>query len=50
VPFLGQNLKVAVRHLFKLAGFTIIAVLMLAFGIGETTAILSIAEESCCAR
>jgi putative ABC transport system permease protein len=39
-----RDLKVAVRHLLKSPGFSLTAVLMLAFGIGATTAIFSIVE------
>src|SRR5580692_11859574 len=41
---LFRDLKVAVRHLLKSPGFALTAVLMLAFGIGATTAIFSIVE------
>ena len=41
---LFRDLKVAVRHLLKSPGFSLTAVLMLAFGIGATTAIFSIVE------
>jgi len=39
-----RDLKIAVRHLFKSPGFSATAVLMLALGIGATTAIFSIVE------
>ena len=39
-----QDIKLAVRSLSKTFGFSITAVLMLAFGIGGTTAIFSIVE------
>jgi predicted permease len=41
---LFSDLKLAVRQLLKSLGFTATAVLMLAFGIGATTAIFSIVE------
>jgi putative ABC transport system permease protein len=41
---LYRDLKIAVRHLLKSPGFAITAVLMLALGIGVTTAIFSIVE------
>jgi putative ABC transport system permease protein len=41
-PF--RDLKIAVRHLLKSPGFAVTAVLMLALGIGATSAIFSIVE------
>src|SRR5580692_854426 len=42
MPF--QNLRIAIRHVLKSPGFAATAVLMLALGIGATTAIFSIVE------
>src|SRR5271169_3146872 len=39
-----RDLKIAVRYLLKSPGFTATAVLMLALGVGATTAIFSIVE------
>ncbi len=44
MPSFLCDLKIAVRHLLQSSGFAITAVLMLAFGIGATTAIFSIVE------
>jgi predicted permease len=39
-----RDVKIAVRHLLKAPGFSVMAVLMLTLGIGATTAIFSIVE------
>src|ERR1700761_8651924 len=41
---LYHDLRIAVRHLAKSPGFSTTAILMLALGIGATTAIFSIVE------
>src|ERR1700722_10804146 len=40
----SRELKIALRHLLKTPGFAAVGVLMLALGIGATTAIFSIVE------
>ena len=42
---LYRDLKIAVRHLMKSPGFAVTAVLMLALGIGATSAIFSLVES-----
>jgi putative ABC transport system permease protein len=45
MSMLFHDLRIAIRHLQKSPGFTATAVLMLALGIGTTTAIFSIVES-----
>ena len=40
----SRDLKIALRQLLKTPGFAVVGVLMLALGIGATTAIFSIVE------
>jgi putative ABC transport system permease protein len=44
MPSIIRELKIAIRHLSKSPGFAATAILMLALGIGATTAIFSIVE------
>ena len=44
MPPLFSDLKIAIRHLAKSPGFAVTAILMLALGIGATTAIFSMVE------
>jgi predicted permease len=44
LPMFFHDLRIAIRHLLKSPGFSLTAVLMLAFGIGATTAIFSVVE------
>ena len=44
ISFIMNNLKFAFRQLFKTPGFTTVAVLTLALGIGANTAIFSVVD------
>ena len=44
LPMFFHDLRIAARHLLKSPGFSATAVLMLAFGIGATSAIFSVVE------
>lgn len=48
MPF--DSLRIAVRHLLKSPGFTATAAMMLALGVGATTASFPLWKACCCGR
>jgi len=45
-----REFRLAFRALLKQPGFTSIAVLTIALGVGATSAIFSVVDPSCCGR
>jgi hypothetical protein len=45
VPTMGHDLKVALRSLGRTPGFTAVAVLTLALGVGATTAVFTLVDS-----